>query len=122
MKPNKERLLKVIESVERRPEELFDMSVFAINRDCGTVACAAGSYIIDNPNCGLHLEWTLPSRSANVRDGNPNHHSFEALAFHFDITEDSAIYLFEPDSYKNNRPAKATVLARFRAFVAAIAD
>lgn len=51
------RLLKVIEAVANTPPKLFSMRCWGQITECGTIGCAIGRYIIDNPRCGLRLYW-----------------------------------------------------------------
>ena len=56
---NISRLLKVIEAIEEVAPQLFEMRCWARKTECGTVGCAAGIYILANPDCGLRLDWNV---------------------------------------------------------------
>lgn len=113
MKPNKARLLKVIEAVEWVPDKQFDMEVWFV-KGCGSVGCAFGHYVHQNPGCGVILIDEIP-----VLEECPGVGEFggiDAAAIHFDLEEEDADFLFLPSSY--DRPTRANVLRRLRAFVA----
>lgn len=99
MKPNIARLRKVIEAVESAPAKLFDMERYILPASCGTVACAVGWYVMENPECGL------PGSRFLAGD----------IARHFQVGARDIYRLFMPRSY--SRPSRPSVLRRLRAFV-----
>lgn len=116
MKPNRTRLIKLIEAVNDTPMKLFNMEFWACKTECGTVGCAVGRYILANPKCGLRLYWLCGGEGgAGVR--RKHQYGMNAVASHFQIDICQADRLFCSSYYKN--PTKANVLRRFRSFVAA---
>lgn len=122
-----ERFRKLIEAVENAKDERFDMGHWGKQVGCGTSACAAGSYVLQNPGCGLEMIWEAGDPYGEIvvaGDGhNPCGTIFDTifdtivlLASHFGIDEEDANDLFLPNGLcDNDRPA---VLARLRAFYA----
>lgn len=108
MKPNRKRLEKVIEAVEKASGRQFDMAYWKTITDCGTVACAVGHYVLDNPKCGMRIIGSSLSSST--------YFGMDAVAVHFRVTYEQAERLFAKNSY--SRPTRAYVLRRLRAFVA----
>ena len=113
------RLLKVIEAVANTPPKLFSMRCWGQITECGTIGCAIGRYIIDNPRCGLRLYWEKDFQTACIYGSlGTSCYFIQLIAKHFKISGHDVAYLFLPGSY--DRPTKANVLRRLRAFVKGI--
>ena len=106
---HKERFAKLIKAVGDAPPPTFDMRVWM--NECGTAACAVGTYCLRHPRADLYIirGWTsFPAlRSNDAVD-------FTAVAEHFGITVGEAFTLFFHGSYTDTR--KRNVLARLKKF------
>ena len=120
---NKERLLKVIEAIEKY-EGKFSLSSWGHSTDdnsppqsvpaCQTTACAIGSYYLANQKCGLE----------NLSENNASFLPYkEYLSFdwddvreHFDISINEVYYLFLEKSYPTTTQPHL-VINRIRNFI-----
>ena len=105
--PNIPRLRALVDTIAAIPAGEFNMDVWAHRPDgspeggsCGTTACALGSYVLKNPECGLRLRKSLPDFLAkrgwsyfNVVDERGNE-GFRAACGHFGLIADEANFLF----------------------------
>ena len=101
---NVERFNKLIEAVQNVPATVeFDMSTYlCVTHECGTVACAVGSYVLANPDCGLPVDFFVIGKVAD----------------HFDITCQEVCRLFLSGYYNGDaKPVRDRVLRRLRTFV-----
>jgi hypothetical protein len=103
----KARFARLIKVVETTPDERFNMESWQKQTPCGTVGCAAGSYVMAYPKCGLSIVYSM------LRD-DLGRFGFGAVRAHFDIERTEAYTLFAAQSY--HRPSRANVLRRLRAF------
>lgn len=118
---NVQAFKELIESVERRPEERFDMDHWArFGTSCGTVCCAFGSFVEDHgKGYGLTFDVEMDDIFPDVcRSGDPFDNDALELAWEvFDIDIEDAEELFIPkDDWRENK--KAAVLARVRQYLA----
>lgn len=111
---NKERLLRVVDALEKASPESFNLGVWAETEGCLTVACAVGHYVLANPNCGLALGWFGDTATLfGHNDAN-----FEAAAAEFEITKDECLRLFSGSEYPHGSfTRKCDIVARILEFV-----
>lgn len=50
-------LMDIARCAEERPDELFTMSSWKVERGCGTAACLIGTWAIDHPTYSRVKEW-----------------------------------------------------------------
>lgn len=114
---NIERMEKVIQALESLPDERLDMGVWRRETECGTVCCAAGAYIMANPDADLVLVPYGPPHdvrySLSDRQGR---WVWDAISLHFDIDERVANDLFSrhPSGSNLESPARLDVISNFR--------
>lgn len=125
---NKERLEKVIFSVERF-EGVFDMQCWGVvEGSCNTAACAVGSYYFANLDCGLArdrlAEDTMNGlRRSGLGKGFINSDreflmfDMRQVAKHFEITQDQAEWLFCSWNYPADDVSKEEVIERITRFI-----
>ena len=105
MKPNLERLRKVVAALENTPDERFDLVIWMRETDCGTVGCAVGHYVSQNPHCGLRFEQLSDGKifkSTDVMD-------------HFGLRWIEKEKLFDPGTYRDR--SRQCVIERIRTFI-----
>jgi len=107
---NAERFKKLIEVVEQVPEERFKMKDWVTQDECGTVGCACGWYAISQPERFVIYP---KSRSVHRRD-EVGAIGFSDWASEFEIEDEDARRLFDPDEYDSH--SKRDVLVRLREF------
>ena len=105
---NIQRLEKLIEVLTEVKPEAFDMDYWTDDRDCGTVACAAG-YAASYPwfiKRGFLFE---PDLQCPMDQNHDNATGFAACQSFFDLAPDASYYLFDPDWYGRNRAPKDVI-------------
>jgi hypothetical protein len=113
-----DRFRKVIESVEAAPEKTVNMDYLRMDRECGSVCCAFGHYVLRHPEEGVSFTPPVADEcmfGIHVPDSDGIYWE-EKIAAHLGITNNDVEYLFSPDSYDD--PCKSEVLARLREFAA----
>jgi hypothetical protein len=94
------RLRLLRDSVERQPDELFDMSNWGRSTACGTAACAFGAYILAHgPEFGVRLSAgpLFKSLSPMAADG-----LFVSPEFHFGLGWKESDRVFMPSAYEDD--------------------
>lgn len=116
MKRDLSRLEELVDVVlpQVRDEE-FNLQVWKGERDCGTVACAAGHACSHPPfqSAGLNISYKYPYPEFEGNTG------IDAVMEFFNLTEKEARYMFLPHSYSCviGECAKEAVMERIREFV-----
>lgn len=111
------RLAKLADHLEGVPRARFNMSCWAKENGCGTVACAAGhACTIKSFNrAGLRLDRDEYGNGTPTFKGLAD---FQAIEEFFGINEDES-WMFHPSCqfYKTDRPTPKTVAKAFRKFL-----
>lgn len=79
-------LMDIARCADERPDELFAMSYWKAERDCGTAACLIGTWAIDHPTYSRVKEWW----NENSQDAP----YFEELANRLGLSNKIAAFLF----------------------------
>lgn len=120
---NKERLLHLIEVLESNHETTFDMDSWGadllfrdnerseVKFDCGFSACALGHAALDPEfiSQGLKLDFNDGARGCNGTIVFQDHIDFKAGEIFFDISEEEAIFLFDPSEYMDGYEEDASI-------------
>ena len=99
----------------------FDLDHWATpgfkEQKCGTTACAAGWATVAFPNQGLTLKQNGTGYLSIHYRRKPELNSLTAVACFFDIKENAALFLFNPQRYDHGKRTKRYVVARIRQMV-----
>lgn len=114
-----ERMKKLVTAV--MSQAIFDIDTWAKKTECGTSACAVGSYILANPGCGLSLRY-YPGRAGNaeILDDGTGARNWDAVEDHFELDGEEAMDLF--GSERNPGGSKNETIERISDAIAELED
>lgn len=111
------KLVKLADFLEHQVKpSWFDLETWCSpgfkKRECGSTACALGWATVCFPRSGLH--WTTEKQIALHVNDDHDYFNFSAAMKFFDLDEDTAQYLFQPDRYPFRRGGRLAVVRRLR--------
>lgn len=107
-----EELLKLADLLDTVPAKEFHLK----NWDCGTTACACG-WAARHGIGGLCFDgFDACDRVKILMIAHPKMFGWNAVQVAFDIDEESALYLFDIESYARRKVKPSQVAARIRRF------